>query len=93
MTIIELKNHKEKNIWNDFEISDPERLLDVFYKALSWNRSNSTYRRYVKSGGNYHFCEARNWTCENCKVELSSVQNLLHTHHKIKSKVTILIKI
>ena len=80
-----IKKPQRKNIWNDFEISRFLRDYSTFFTKLP-SRTDKTapIDEYVKEWGELskNFREARNWTCENCKVELSSAQNLLHTHHK-----------
>ena len=81
------KNEKRnrKDLWADFEISRFLRDYSTFFVKLPSRTDNTApIDQYVKEWGELskNYRQARDWTCENCKVDLSSAKNLLHTHHK-----------
>ena len=79
------KKPNQKNIFNDFEIARFLRDYSTFFVKLP-SRTDETapIDKYVKDWSELskNYRKAKDWTCEKCKVDLSSTQNLLHTHHK-----------
>lgn len=87
---INYENYKKtksirNSVWAGFEISRFLRDYSTFFVKLP-SRSDKTalVDRYVEGWGELSkdVKTARGWTCENCKVNLSSTPRLLHTHHK-----------
>ena len=90
LTEINYENYKiekpqRNNIWTNFEISRFLRDYSTFFVKLP-SRTDRTapIDQYVKDWSELskNYRKARDWTCENCKVDLSSAQALLHSHHK-----------
>lgn len=66
-----------------------EFTLERFFKTYS-TRFRTLPSRFTDRGGGYSedwqqksqaFRASRNWTCENCQVNLADQRRLLHTHH------------
>lgn len=79
------KRVTKSRIWKDFS-------LDEFFNTyITFFCSKPTYTDRTAPAGGYapgwskialQIKEERNWTCENCRVNLEKNRALLHAHHK-----------
>ena len=75
---------KKKKIWIEFDISDFFAEYATVFQSLP-NRKDTAPPDYYVSGWSrisLQYREKRNWTCENCGVNLQGYKKLLHCHHK-----------
>ena len=80
-----IEKSQRNEIWTNFEISRFLRDYSTFFvKMPSRTDKTAPIDKYVEGWAllSKNCRRARAWTCENCKVDLSSAQTLLHTHHK-----------